>query len=163
MRKIIIMSLLLISSSVFARTHANFAVIDMQKIISTSPMVSEATQQIKTQFSKRHEAIVAEGDTITKDFKHLSADAKTLSKADQEKQTQALAKRHEAYTQKKSAFQQEVFHAQEKKMHAIMDNIKDVVKDIAKHRHFELVMVKSQAMYVGQGLDITEEVMDALR
>lgn len=138
------------------------AIVNIQKIMKESKAAQAARDQLKAKQQQFQ-------DEISRKEKELQAQDQELAK-----QRNVLAK--EAFEQQVKDFRKKATDAQkdvqDKRMNLtkafdgalaeIQGNVQQILADLAKEKGFEVAIPSSQVLYYGQGLDISDEVLDRL-
>jgi outer membrane protein len=142
---------------------SKIAVVDIQKVIQSAPQMKAIQQKLETNFKARREKLVATETALKADmdkFKRESAVLSEKQKKDLEKtiitKQQNLQRDGEKYQQDLSAYQNEL-------MEDFYNNIRKTIKLVAEQNQFELVLQKDAAPYSTSQLDITAQVLQALK
>lgn len=152
----------LMTLTAVACASSHYAVVDMQKVLTTSHYVTKASEEMKAKYTKRHDALSHRSSQLQQELQNLQKNSKTQSQEETAKLQQDLQKRAGQLAKEKMAFQEEVMHTQEEKMHAIMNRIRAVIASIASDEDYQLVLTKRDAMFVDPHLDITDKVLKNL-
>lgn len=143
---------------------ANFrvGVLDMHEVMQKSPQVKELRESLQKKFKSREDGLVAERDKFQKEAEKLEKEKTVLSKGDLEKLEKKVLASQRDLQKKQMDFQQDVMKAQNEALKTFIDNVKDIVKGVAKDEKIEIVLTKDTIAYVDDSLDITSKVLKKL-
>lgn len=152
---------MLVGASAFADTK--IGVIDLQKILATSPQVAAARDQMKAKYEPSKKEITAAQKTLQSDFEKLSKN-KAVMKDDERKNLEAkIDDEQKKLRTMASDFEQKFNEDEEKTMQAVTKQIQSVVDKFAQDQKFDLILAKGATAYNKDDLDVTDQVIAALK
>jgi outer membrane protein len=142
-------------------------VIDLNKVVTSDPQVSVIQMQIKKKFDPRNQ-------DITKLQKELAADIDKYKKLDDsnkdksknievEKAQQLILDKQKKLQAMRDDFQRDLMTAQNKYTEEVLKKIERIVNDIASKQKYDLIIAKISTAYNKPELEITDQVIDALK
>lgn len=167
MKKLILITLalcgLIFVNNVFADANGTFGIIDMQKIMQSSPKIKAAGDRLKTQFSADQGKIATKQKQLKDLLTKLNRDSSVISdKAKKDLQTKITTARKE-YGAMLQSYEQKVMAAQQQAMQKIAASIQNVAEKVAKENNLGMVIVKQAVIYAGNAKDITNQVIKAMK
>lgn len=161
----------LLSMSVVSKTQAadlptaglKIGVIDFRQIMQQSPQAKEAVDKLKKQFQPREEKIRSMQQNIEKKEAMFKRDGSVLTQAEQRNlQSEILSGRRDLQRMEED-FRQDFTTAQDQALQDILGKINKAIKDIASKNQYDLILEKSRIPYASSKLDITADVLKALK
>ena len=165
MKKIIIaISLLIFTVSIQAASATNkIGVVDVQKILRSSPKIKSSALALRKRFQPREAKLKSQGQALQKEMVDLKRNSTVMSKSQiAEKQTEIANKRNDLRLAE-SQFMQEVHAAQQKDLGAVIARINKAVEQVAKRGHYTLVVQRNHAVYFLPKMDITSQVLAVMK
>lgn len=142
---------------------ANVGTVDMQAVFESSGQVKAIHEKIESQFRDRTQKIVASSQALQAKMEKLQKNKAVMDQKTFEKKQEALMKEGADLRQKQAALQKDMMVAQNEKMTAFIKQVKSAVQRVANKKHIDLVMVDNAVVYAKDQLDLTKEVLTALR
>lgn len=141
---------------------ASVAVLDYQVILRDSKAVSDIRRQIEAYRQDYQEKVSAEEQGLQAEEAELKRQRTVLS-------AEAFEERRRRFEEKVIALQRRVqdrTRALDRSFDEAMKNVQEalqvILKDLTEQKGYNLVLDKGQAVYAGEGLDITAEVLQRL-
>ena len=159
--RLMLLSLICIGSTVYADT-LRIGVVDLQKIVQTSPQIQTIQQGLEQKFRARRDTLVAaEKDLKAKieAFKKDSVVMNPTQKKDTERNLVALQQKFEREGQQ---YQQELSTAHNEAMEDFYTKVRAAISTVAKNEHYDLVIQKDAAPFSAEKLDVTKQVITAI-
>jgi outer membrane protein len=138
-------------------------VIDLQKILRTSPQFKTADSAFKKEFKPREEKIKAEIATLQDMVKKFNRDSSVMSEKQKQKKQHAIISTRNKIQKEQSQLAQDAQTEQTKLMKNILTKVRSSVNIIAKQGDYDLIVQKSTTVYYKNHYDITDEVISALK
>ncbi len=146
-----------------AGTNLKIGVIDVQQILQKSPQIATINAQLTKDFKPRQDKIVAAQKDLQAQADKLNKNANVMGDADRNKlQDQIIAEKANVQGMAIS-FQRDLSQAQSKAMQDFMNQLTQVVNGVAKKSNYDLILQRAGVPYANNSLDITNEVLDALK
>ena len=155
-------SLLFLMSSSMALGF-KVGVIDLQKILRTSPQFKTADAAFKKQFQPREAKIKAEISTLQDTVKTFNRDASVMSEKQKQSKQDAIMNTRNKIQKAQSQLAQDAQNEQTKLMKNILTKVRASVNTIAKQGDYDLIVQKSTTVYYKKQYDITDEVISILK
>jgi Skp family chaperone for outer membrane proteins len=138
------------------------AIIDVQRILQESLASKGVQKQLEVQRSKFQNEIEKEENSLRRSEQELSAQRAKLSAQLYAEREQQLRQRFLSVENHVQARRKVLDQSYTDAMNAVRKALLDVVSGIARERGINLVIVKQQALWTDQPLDITDEVLKQL-
>jgi outer membrane protein len=158
---LILLGLAGLSQSSFADA-LRIGVVDLQKIVQTSPQIQTIQQSLEQKFRARRDSLVAtEKDLKSKieSFKKDSVVMNPTQKKDTERNLVALQQKFEREGQQ---YQQELSTAHNEAMEDFYTKVRAAISIVAKNEHYDLIVQKDAAPFTTEKLDVTKQVIAAI-
>jgi outer membrane protein len=159
---LVVSSLLLVTANV-AAANTNVGVIDVQKIVQQSPEIAKMKKTLKKELAPEQQKLVAAQKTFKKDLQVLNKNSAVMSKSQRKKLMDKITKKQAEFRALGTKIEQAAYNAQNTTLRALLKKVKTQVAKIAKRRHLDLVVSKNGVAYMNDNLDITAEVLKAIK
>jgi outer membrane protein len=160
MKKILLGLMMLGCASITTAADAvKIGVVDLQKIIQTSPQIQKIQQSLEQRFRGRRDTLMAtEKDLKAKieGFKRDSVVMNAVQKKDKEREIVAIQQKFELDGQK---YQQELSTAHNEAMEDFYTKVRAAISVIAKKQQYSLILQKDAAPFSTEILDVTKQVI----
>jgi len=138
------------------------AIVDMQRILQESSASKSVQKQLEAQRSKFQNEIEKEENSLRQAEQTLSKQRTQLSAQDYSDREQQLRQRFSAVENHVQSRRKVLDKSYADAMNAVREALLDVVSSVARERGANLVIVKQQALWTDQPLDITDVVLQRL-
>jgi outer membrane protein len=139
------------------------AVVDMQAILQKAPQIAKINEALTHQFKGRQDKIVQSQKELQNEKERLEKNAAVM-KADERA---ALEKKIMTDTNNIQsmvvAFQKDLSKQQSESLHNFSQQLDGVVSRLSAKKGLDLVIQKGSTLYAKSDLDITTEVLSALK
>jgi len=149
------------SGSAFA--DVKIGVIDMRVVMSKSPQVAALNAQLEKEFKPRESKIADAQRVLKADSDRLERDAAVMSDGDRAQLQDKIIADRANMQGMIAGFRQDLGAAQNKAGQEFLGKVSTVVNKIAKDGKYDLIMQGDHIPYFGPQLDITAQVLDALK
>lgn len=144
-------------------TSLKIGVIDVQQIMQKSPQVAAMNQSLSKQFKPRQEKIIAAQKSLQDEVDKLNKNGATMSAADKSKLQDQITNDRNTVQNMVIGFQHDLQAAQSQDMQSFMSSLVTAVNSVAKSGGYDLILQRNGVPYVGSNLDVTSQVLDALK
>ncbi|MCD6055085.1 MAG: skp [Gammaproteobacteria bacterium] len=144
-------------------TTQKIAVVDVQAVLTQSPQTKTLADKIKKQFGSRENSLKKDQKTLQSDQAKLDKNGSVMSDKDRSALEDKIISEKSAFQGHVAAFQQDITTAQSEAMQSLLDQIKNVVEQVAKKDGYTLVMEKRSTAYATNDVDITNAVVSAMK
>lgn len=141
----------------------DIGVVNMQKIFQTSPKAKSISSSLKSQFDSRRQNIVKMSQDLQNEVKNFQKNQAVLNKAKLAELEKKIGEHSTALRQAQSKFQSDFVEAQNKQMAAFLDEVKAASAKVADKKGLDLVVPNNAVLYAKNKLDITSDVMSAMK
>lgn len=145
----------------WAQERLKIGVIDVQRVVAESAAGKRAGENLKAQVKK------AEADTLKErqDLERLRNDLDKKGPLLKEEERRSLEmdfqKRSVNLQRTMGDLQQEIQVKEREMMQSILKDLEVVVSDLGKAEKFTMILARQQLLFVDQGVDITNRVIEA--
>ena len=146
----------------FAPVPARIAVIDIRKILQESKAALNLREQIDDIRRSERDQIVKEEDALGDEQQELNRQRTVLSRDAYEQKLRELEFKAANLNRKLEARKQQIDAAFENSLAVIRSNLVSVVREISQLHSVNIVFAKTQTLFFGSQLDITDESLEML-
>jgi len=154
--------------SCFLAVNANadnlkLAVVDMQAVLQKAPQIAKINEGLTKGFKGRQDSIVSAQRNLQNETENLEKNAAVMKpdeRANLEKKI--MTDRNNVQTMMAS-FQKDLSKQQSDSLHSFSQQLDGVVGKLAAQSGIDLVLQKGSTLYAKNDLDITAQVLDALK
>ena len=144
--------------SVFA-DGVKVGIVDLQKIMQTSPQMKVIQQKLEKDFKPRRDKLVAMEETLKKDMEKFKRDDAVMSEAQKKELEKKIIASQQMFEREGQQYQQELSTAHNEAMEGLYTKIRTAIKKVAEMKKFDIILQKDAAPYSVDTLDVTPEVM----
>lgn len=168
MKKILLLSMLLSTSSVFADNNFKLGYVDVGKIFATSKPALAAKQALKAKFMPEQKDLQAGNQQLMNEQAQMQALMKTAPSLDKmtpsnrtklEALNQKFQKDQANFQRKYMAFQQHLQRSQDFASAKVLAVANTILKDISDKGGYDLVVTSNQLVYAKPKYDLTDQVI----
>ena len=141
----------------------DIGVINMQTVFKSSPKAQAINAALKNQFSARKATIVKMGQQLQADIKNYQKNQAVLSKPKLAELQKKISQQSVALRQSQAKFQSDLMAAQNQKMSGFLNQVKAATAQVATKKNLELVLPINVVIYAKDKLDITSDVLTAMK
>lgn len=145
-------------SSVFADA-AKIGVVDLQKIMQTSPQMKAITQKLEKEFKPRRDKLVAMEEVLKKDMETFKRDGAVMNNTQKKDMEKKIVTGQQVFEREGQQYQQELSTAHNEAMEGLYGKIRKAISKVAESEKYDIVLQKDAAPFSATRLDITEPVM----
>lgn len=139
--------------------NAKIGVVDLQKIMQTSPQMKAIQQKLEGQFKPRRDKLVAMEDNLKKDMEKFKRDATILSASQKKELERKIVASQQLFEREGQQYQQELSTAHNDAMEELYGKIRKAISKVAEEQKYDLVLQKDAAPFSSGQLDITDLVL----
>ena len=137
------------------------AVINVEKLVTSSPQYTQAQAQIKAEFEKRGNELQAKGKQLAQDVDTFQRNADVMTPDDRVKKENDLMTRRNDLKYQEQKFQQDFQGRNQQLSRQVMEKLKSTITKIAQKDGYTLVL--QDPIYADGGFDITDQVLAQLK
>ena len=160
MKKMVVgLALMGLSSLALAADAVKIGVVDLQKIIQTSPKIQSIQQGLEQRFRPRRDTLMAtEKDLKAKidSFKKDSVVMSATQRKDKEREIVAMQQKFELDGQK---YQQELSSAHNEAMEDFYTKVRSAIAVVAKKDSYSMILQKDAVPFSTEMMDVTKQVI----
>jgi len=149
--------------SLAASAAETFGVFNVKQIFESSPQAKSISESLKSQFAPRKADIVTLSKKLQEEIKSYEKNQSVMDKKSLKDLQKNINEHSIQLRQQQSQFQSDLLTAQNKKMDAFVQEVKTAVAKIATKKNLSLVLLDTAVLYSKKGLDITPEVLQAMK
>ena len=164
MKKIILP--LLVALFAFSSAYAadlKIGVVSIGDIMKTAPQVTSMNAKIKKDFGPRQAKLLASQKTLQADLEKYKKNASVMKETDRKALTDKITTEQGNFQQMSTTFQRDLQTERNKMMTNFLHQVQNVITSLAKKQQFDIVLTESNVPYYSKSLDITSDVMKALK
>lgn len=147
------------SSMSWSAEAFKIGVVDLQKIVQTSPQIQKIQQGLEQRFRARRDTLIATEKDLKGKIEAFKRDSVVLSatqKKDKEREIVAMQQKFELDGQK---YQQELSTAHNEAMEDFYVKVRSAIAVVAKKQQYSLILQKDAAPFSTEVLDVTKQVI----
>jgi outer membrane protein len=161
--KAVYVSMLCALPVAFASAELRVGVLNTDLLIQESPYFKTMQQTLQTEFAARQR----EGDKLQKDYttkaEKLQKDGDTMIAADKTKLERDLRDLQRDIQRKEAEFKEDVSTRQNEELQKLQRAIGADIQAYAKSQNLDLVIPANAVLYVNESLNITPQMVQAIR
>jgi outer membrane protein len=164
MKKVFILAsalALTLASAAFADTK--IAVLDLNKVLASSPQVTDMQAQLKKQFDPRGQELVKMQKGIQSEIDQYNKNSPKMKSDELKKSQDKIIAEQKKLQEQQNTFQSDLVKAQNQSMQTILKKVEDIVNKIAADQKFDLVVTKVSTAYNDPKLEITDQVIAEIK
>jgi outer membrane protein len=139
------------------------AVVDIQKVIQSAPQMKVIQKKLETNFKERRAKLVSLESTLKADMDKFKRESSVLSEKQKKESEKAIITKQQSLQRDGEKYQQDLSAYQNELMEDFYNNIRKTIKAVAEKNQYEVVLQKDAAPYSIAQLDITAQVLQALK
>lgn len=134
-------------------------VVDLQKIMQTSPQMKAIQQQLEKDFKPRRDKLVAMEQDLKNDMEKFKRDNAIMSETQKKDLEKKIIAAQQLYERQGQQYQQELSTAHNEAMESLYSKIRNAIKVVAQSQNFDIILQKDAAPFSKDNLDVTPEVV----
>jgi outer membrane protein len=163
MRKLVLLALLALPLSRVCAQELKLAIVDMQVVLQNAPQIAKLNDQLTKQFKPRQESILQAKKNLEAQVNNLEKNGAVLDDKEREKLKNRIITDRNSLQTTLTAYQNDFSQAQNKSLQTFSKQLDKAVTSVAQKDHLDLVLQKGGVLFAKSGLDITQEVLLALK
>lgn len=165
MKKVCLLSLASLFTLLAANAHADvkLAVVDMQAVLQKAPQIAKINDSLTKQFKGRQDQIVQAQHSLQSETQNLEKNAAVMKVDERANLEKKIMMDRNNIQSMVASFQKDLSKQQSDSLHGFSQQLDSVVGRLASQSGFDLVVQKGSTLYAKSDLDITQQVLDALR
>lgn len=146
-----------------AYADVKLAVVDMQAVLQKAPQIVKINEALTRQFKPRQDSIVKAQSDLQKQASNLEKNASVMKPDERNNLEKKLMTDQNRVKSMIASFQSDLSKQQSQSLHGFSQQLNNVVSRLASQSGFDLVIQKGSTLYAKNDLDITQQVLDALK
>ncbi len=139
------------------------AVVDMQAILQKAPQISRINDALTRQFKGRQDSIVKAQSELQKEADNLQKNAAVMQADKRSNLENKLMIDRNNVNSMIASFQKDLSKKQSESLHSFSQQLDGVVSKVAAQSGYDVVIQKGSTLYAKNNLDITQQILDALK
>jgi len=152
--------LLLLAAPVWGQEKMKIGFVDLEKAIRTSKAGKNAKAKFQAQVKRVEANLLKEKDRIEKFRADAEKKGLLLKEGEKRNLEREFQRKLRDYQVRMRDSQDELRQREREAMDEVLKEIANVVSEVGKKEKFILILTRSQMLYVDQGVDITQKVVD---
>lgn len=164
MKKLIfglLISVFFISSAQAGETF-KVGVLNLQKVLQTSPKVQKIRKALRAEFKPRSDKVKAAAAKLKKEMDKLYRDSAVMSQKDRQKLQDQITRDRRQVQALQASLQQDAGIKQRRKMQSFLENVNKKLQDLAKKEKYDLILLKGSLPYASSRIDVTDKLIKLL-
>lgn len=149
----------LLSTAVLAQGH--LAVVNVAQILQGSARVKAINTKIRKEYQPQQMKLAAQDKAIQADMKKLKRNASVMSAEQKTKLQTTIKNDREDFAKNAAIFQRKLAAARNSAMKDVVDSLNGIIKTVADHDGYDVVLFSQAVAYSGKTPDITTDVAKA--
>lgn len=134
-------------------------VVDLQKIMQTSPQMKVIQQKLEKEFKPRRDKLVMMEEGLKKDMEAFKRDSAIMGQTQKKALEKKIVATQQRFEREGQQYQQELSTAHNEAMEELYTKIRKAISKVAQTEKYSLVLQKDAAPFSVATLDITDKVM----
>lgn len=147
------------ASSMALANPAKIGVVDLQKIMQTSPHMKEIQTKLENTFKPRRDKLVAMEESLKNDMEKFRRDTSVMSAAQRKEAENKIIVAQQQLDKDGQLYQQELSAANNEAMEGFYNKIRAAIAKVAESEKYDLVFQKDAAPFSVEALDVTAKVI----
>ena len=152
--------ILLLAAPAWGQEKMKIGFVDLQQAIRLSKAGKKAKEKFQAQIKKVEADLMKEKEGLEKFRADFEKKALLLKDEEKSNLERAFQRRLRNYQVRMRDTQEELRQRERGAMDSILKEIAKLTNEIGKKEKFTLILTRSQLLYVDQGVDITQKVVD---
>jgi outer membrane protein len=146
-----------------ATASTKIAVLDLNKVLMSSPQLEAAKAKLKKEFDPRGKKIEEAQNKFQNDIQAFGKNSPTMKAEEKKAAEKSLKEEQKKLQELQTSFQKDLESAQNSEMQSIMKRVEKIVAKIAVEKDVDLIVAKSSVSYNKPDLDVTNEVVKQVK
>jgi outer membrane protein len=159
----LVLTTVLIGFSSLGFADMKIGVLDLNKVLMNSPQVKSMQVNLKKQFDPRGQELLNLQKALQGDLDKYNKISSTLKGDGLKQEQQKILDEQKKLQDSRNVFQRDLITAQNQAMQTILKQVETVVNRIAANQKFDLIVTKISLAYNDPKLEITDQVIAALK
>lgn len=146
-------------TAVYAADGMKVGVIDMREILQTSTRIKQVSDSLNEKFTPAKNKIMAAQAALQKEQDKLNRETSVMSATDRNKLQEKIMADRQGLQKMQESFFEDARKEQTKAMEKTLNEVSNIVVEIAKQQKFDIVLQKETTIYARDDLNITAQVL----
>lgn len=138
---------------------AKIGVVDLQKIIQTSPQMKAIQDKLEKEFKPRRDKLVGIEENLKKDMDKFKRDNAVMSDSQKKDFEKKIIQSQQEFERQGQQYQQELSTAHNQAMENLYEKIRSAIQVVALQGKYDVILQKDAAPYSSDKLDVTAQVV----
>lgn len=157
-KAVVLLGLLMATAA--AASELKVGYVDTQRIVRDAPAAIRAARKLDQEFGRRDQELQRLAAELQSRQESLAAKRMTLSPSEQQAGEREIGELARDLRRQQRQFQEDLNQRQNEENVALIEKANTAIKEIAETENFDLIL--QDALWIGQGLDITGQVIKFL-
>lgn len=159
---VVALVLSLFGTLVFAEP-SKIGIVDLQKIMQTSPQMKAVQQKLEANFQPRRDKLLAMEKTLKEDMEKFKRDSAILSATQKKELEKKIVGSQRQFERDGQQYQQELSTAHNEAMEVLYAKVRTAISAIARNDKYDLIVQKDAAPFSNDTLDVTDKVLKEIK
>lgn len=141
----------------------NIGVVDLQKVMQTSPQMKAIQEKLESEFKPRRDELVVQEQNMKNDMEKFKRDAAVMSQSQKKELEDKIIAKQQQFERDGQKYQQELSTAHNAAMEEFYNKLKVIISKIAVSDKYDVVLQKDAAPFSSDKLDITDKVLKEIK
>jgi len=160
---VIIPALLLMGMSTANAASMKIGVMNVQTIMEKAPQMVTLREQMKKEFQPREAKLMTAEKSLQADMEKLNKNGPVMKANDKKALEGKISKERSDLMKNEIKFRGDVMKAQNEGLKKFLDQLNEITQKLAKKDDYSLILRREGVPYVDDSLDVTDQVLDALK
>lgn len=142
---------------------AKVGVVDLQRIMQTSPQMKSIQEKLEKEFKPRRDKLVAMEENLKKDMEKFKREGAVMSDAQKKALERKIVATQQQFERDGQQYQQELSTAHNEAMEGLYNKVRSAIKTIAETDKYDIILQKDAAPFSVSKMDVTDKVMKEIR
>lgn len=138
-------------------------VVDLQKIMQTAPQMKAIQANLEKEFKPRRDKLVSQEQSLKSEMEKFKRESAVMSQKQRKDMEKKIIGQQRNFEQEGQRYQQELSAAHNKAMESFYKKVRQAIASVAKSSQYHLVLQKDAAPFSTEKLDVTDQVMKAIK
>lgn len=163
MKKILVAICALVLSTVVFADDFKVGIVDVRQVLQRSPQVAAMQKKLQQEFGARDKQMQAAQQQLQADADNLNKNGSVMAAKDRDVLVKKMQSEQQNLQAMRISFQKDLYAKQNEEMQSILNQLQDVIAKIAKEKNLNLVVTKDAIAYANDSMDITNDVISAIK
>jgi outer membrane protein len=155
-------SLLVLSFSSISFAEMKIGVVDINKVLESSPQVKKIREELKKKFDPRGQEIISLQNTFRSDIESYKKNNTSMKGEALKNEQKKLIDENKKLQKLRLDLQNDLITTQNNELRPVLKKIEDVVKKISKEQKFDLIIAKTSTVFTNPQFEITDKVISEM-